>query len=79
MRRYGAFRANLVGYLRLFAKSRSHFWLWPRCGGQDDKRAVAISSGAKESSLIKSRGLAQFAKLAFELASLPSLRLGVLA
>ncbi len=75
MRRYGAFRENLVDCLQEAVVVFSFATL----RGRHDKRAVAISFDAKESSLIKSRGLAQFAKLAFELASLPSLRLGVLA
>ncbi len=66
MRRYDAFRANLVGYLQ----EAVAIFGFGRVAGKDDKRAVAFSFNAKESSRIKSRGLAQFAKLAFEFARL---------
>ena len=46
MRRCGAFRANLIGCLQKAAVVFS----FGRVAGKDDKRAVALSFGAKESS-----------------------------
>ena len=60
MRRYGAFRANLIGCLQKAAVVFS----FGRVSGKDDKRAVALSFDEEESSQIK-RGLMEFVKPAF--------------